>query len=136
MAERQANDAVELCNSCEGGREGMEVTIVAISGSVHVSTGAAVTEVRVGESGETSSERRSRTLLSREGDREGMEVKIVAISGSVHVSTGAAVAEVRVGKSGETSSERRSRTLQSREGGREGMEVVAILGSAQVQWWR
>ena len=73
---------------------------------------------------------------SCEGDREGMEVKIVAISGSVHVSTGAAVAEVRVGKSGETSSERRSRTLQSREGGREGMEVVAILGSAQVQWWR
>ena len=93
MEKRPANDAAEPCNSCEGGREGMEVKIVAISGSVHVSTGAAVAEVRAGESGETSSERRSRTLQSCEGGREGIEVKTVAISGSVHVSTAAVEAK-------------------------------------------
>ena len=81
---------MESCNSCEGGREGMEVKIVAIFGSVHVSTGAAVAEVRVGERVKRRPANDSgEPCNSCEGGREGMEVKIVAISGSVHVSTAA-----------------------------------------------
>ena len=76
----------------------MEVRTVAISGSVHVSTGAVKAEERIGEK-------------SCEGGREGMEVLFVAISESVHVSTGAEEAEERVGE-------------KSCEGGRDEVRVM------------
>ena len=88
MEKRPANDAAEPCNSCEGGREGMEVKVVAISGSVHVSTGAAVAEERVGEKVKRQpANDAAEPCNSCEGGREGIQVKTVAISGSVHVST-------------------------------------------------
>ena len=76
--------------SCEDDRDGMEVVLVAISGSVYVTTGASDAEVRVVVKVERQPMNDAiEPCKSCDGGREGREVRIVAIFGSVHVLTAA-----------------------------------------------